>query len=226
MGKQNIHAKEGYWDYSDEGFCRSARKKNPHTKNSRLFVCLTCSFRHEMLFGKVWTVTAQNWKEPFTHIEHRAEAVGQEGLVNWIPVLAPGYLLPSEWITILAPTFHFRNGPNTCSHCARLWHRTYPICDAPLWKSARRSLARSQKSRWNHCSYVWTEALSGIDCKTVGFFLKISQEIGKAWRKSLTRAKRASLGLTARVYLNTQKYGLFCSLYLVWFLCPRKSYPV
>ena len=33
----------------------------------------------------------------------------------------------------------------------------------------------------------------GVDCKTVGFFLKISKEIGKAWRKSLTRAKRASL---------------------------------
>ena len=25
------------------------------------------------------------------------------------------------------------------------------------------------------------------DCKTVGFFLKISKEIGKAWRKSLKR---------------------------------------
>ena len=32
-----------------------------------------------------------------------------------------------------------------------------------------------------------------VDCKTVGFFPKISKEIGKAWRKSLTRAKRASL---------------------------------
>ena len=31
-----------------------------------------------------------------------------------------------------------------------------------------------------------------LDCKTVGFFLKISKEIGKAWRKSLTRAKRLS----------------------------------
>ena len=40
-----------------------------------------------------------------------------------------------------------------------------------------------------------------LDCKTVGFFLKISKEIGKAWRRSLTRA-----------YLNTEKYGLFCSL--------------
>ena len=59
------------------------------------------------------------------------------------------------------------------------------------------------------------------------FFLKISEEIGKACRKSLTRAKRASLPrsrslfsasfqtfcLTTRAYLNTQKYRLFCSLH-------------
>ena len=30
-------------------------------------------------------------------------------------------------------------------------------------------------------------------CKTVGFFLKISEEIDLVWRKSVTRAKRASL---------------------------------
>ena len=29
-----------------------------------------------------------------------------------------------------------------------------------------------------------------IDCKTVGFLLKLSKEIGKAWLKSLTRASR------------------------------------
>ena len=60
----------------------------------------------------------------------------------------------------------------------------------------------------------------------------ISKEIGNAWRKSLTRAMRASLTRragdgesrslfspsfqtycwTARAYLNTQKYGLFWSL--------------
>ena len=32
-----------------------------------------------------------------------------------------------------------------------------------------------------------------LDGKTVGFFLKISKEIGNAWRKSLIRANRASL---------------------------------
>ena len=61
------------------------------------------------------------------------------------------------------------------------------------------------------------------------FFLKISKDIGKAWRTSLTRTKRASLRepqnvspqsrspfsasfqtfcLTAHAYQNTQKYGL------------------
>ena len=47
----------------------------------------------------------------------------------------------------LFPLLHFRYGPNTCSQYTKVWHRTYPICDAPL-------------SRRNHCSYVWTEDLS------------------------------------------------------------------
>ena len=34
-----------------------------------------------------------------------------------------------------------------------------------------------------------------VDCKTVGFFLKISKEIGKAWRKSLKRETREPLAL-------------------------------
>ena len=38
---------------------------------------------------------------------------------------------------------------------------TCPICDLTLEK-AWRSIAALQKSRWNHRSYVWTEALSGM----------------------------------------------------------------
>ena len=34
--------------------------------------------------------------------------------------------------------------------------------------------------------------------KTVGFFREISKELGKAWRKSLTRAKRLNLTCEAR----------------------------
>ena len=61
-----------------------------------------------------------------------------------------------------------------------------------------------------------------LDCKTVGFFLKISKEIGKARRKSINSVSPQSHSpfsasfqtfcLTARAYLNTQKYGLFSSL--------------
>ena len=42
-------------------------------------------------------------------------------------------------------------------HCPKAWHKTYPICNALLLRSARRTLASSQKSRRNHRSYVWTE---------------------------------------------------------------------
>ena len=52
----------------------------------------------------------------------------------------------------------------------------------------------------------------GLDCKTVGFFLKISKEIGKAWRKSLTRAKRASL---------TRPTGVFSLIPDLLFDCSR-----
>ena len=47
-------------------------------------------------------------------------------------------------------------------HCTEVWHRTYPIYNAPLSRSARRSLTPLHKSHRNHRQYVWTEALSGI----------------------------------------------------------------
>ena len=42
---------------------------------------------------------------------------------------------------------YFRDGPNKCSHCTKVCHKTYTICDASLSRSARRSFAPSQKSR-------------------------------------------------------------------------------
>ena len=42
----------------------------------------------------------------------------------------------------------------------------------------------------NWQTFVWWGASLYVDCKTVGFFLKISEEIGKAWGKSLTREAR------------------------------------
>ena len=36
----------------------------------------------QTLSGTLWTATAQNWNKTFTHIEYRAGAVDQKGLVN------------------------------------------------------------------------------------------------------------------------------------------------
>ena len=57
---------------------------------------------------------------------------------------------------------YFQYGPNTCSYCTIGWHRTYPICEAQLSRSARRSFAPLRKLRRNHRSYVWRETLSGM----------------------------------------------------------------
>ena len=86
-----------------------------------------------------------------------------------------------------------------------------------------------------HCTWCETVGNSTaqyyLDCKTVGFFLKFSKEIGKAWRKSYAREAHEphtpigrlslvslsvfSLVPDLRAYLNTQKYGLFCSLNII-----------
>ena len=37
--------------------------------------------------------------------------------------------------------FYFRNGPNWCSLCTKVWYETYPKYDAPLSRSAKSSIA-------------------------------------------------------------------------------------
>ena len=39
-----------------------------------------------------------------------------------------------SWFQSSPLIIHFRDGPNTCSHCTKVWHKTYPICDAPSFK--------------------------------------------------------------------------------------------
>ena len=54
-----------------------------------------------------------------------------------------------------------------------------------------------------------------LDCKTVGFFFSksVKKSVKRGVRVVRARASHAkTFCLTARAYLNTQKYGLFCSL--------------
>ena len=64
----------------------------------------------------------------------------------WVPVLAPTYLFPRRSQKVFT---------------LQDWHKTYPVCDIPLLRSARHSFASSQKSLCHNRSCLWTEALSG-----------------------------------------------------------------
>ena len=56
-------------------------------------------------------------------------------------------------------------------------------------KSSHEIILMKKKNTFSSSSIKKIVA-SILDCKTVGFFLKISKEIGKAWRKSLAREAR------------------------------------
>ena len=61
------------------------------------------------------------------------------------------------------------------------------------------------------------------DCKTVGFFLKISKEIGKAWRKSLTREAREPHTPVGIFSVSPQSRSLFSASFQTFRLTARGS---
>ena len=63
------------------------------------------------------------------------------------------YFRLSVFQSSLLPIY-FRDGPNRCSLCAKVWDKTYPICEAPLSRSTRRSFSPLQKSRHHNRSCV------------------------------------------------------------------------
>ena len=90
-------------------------------------------------------------------IEHRAETFGREALILWIKSQSS---LPKIY-------FHLFTSAADRIHFTRALHRSFAqnlsaICDASLSRSARCSFPALQKSRWNHRSYAWKEALHGM----------------------------------------------------------------
>ena len=139
-----------------------------------------------------------NMNSNYTKLEqvvHTHRTSHREGLLTLIPVLTPEYLLPSQWIVVLALTYSLpprseyrftlhksHNGSCITPICVTEPTR-YTVYDAPLSRSARRRLSPLQKSRRNHYCYmyVWTEAPSGI---VFGPAQKLS---GIAWTKTTKR---------------------------------------
>ena len=83
-------------------------------------------------------------------IVHHTSNIVPERLAEWVwctkfqSSLLNIYFRFNGFQSSLLPIY-FRDGPNSCSHCTKLslWHKNYPICDAPLSRSARRSFAQS-----------------------------------------------------------------------------------
>ena len=67
----------------------------------------------------------------FTHIEHRAGAVGREALVNKSQsLLLNFYFCLSGFQSSLLLIYYNPLLSEYCLHCTKVWHRTYPICNA------------------------------------------------------------------------------------------------
>ena len=76
--------------------------------------------------------TTQNWNKSFTNNEHRYE---DERFGELKPSPDPRIFSSISVDSLIL--IHFRFRPHNCSHCTEVWHKHYPLCDAPLSRSAR-----------------------------------------------------------------------------------------
>ena len=148
-----------------------------HWKVSRFRLLLPYSFawRHEKPFGIVWATRALGGIIRL-HTSNIVPAKLAERV--WCPKFQSSLLNIYFRLSGFRPSLlliYFRDGPNRCSHCTEVWHKTYPICDTPLSRSSWRRFAPSQKSRRHKRSSVWTEALSGM------IFLAAQTLSGAVW---------------------------------------------
>ena len=81
--------------------------------------------------SKQGLLTPQPWNKSFTHFEYRAGAVGREGLVNKSQSsLLNFYFRLSGFQSSLLLIHYNHLLSEYCLHCTKVWHRTYPICNA------------------------------------------------------------------------------------------------
>ena len=148
-----------------------------HWKVSRFRLRLPDSFawRHEKPSDIVWTARAWGGTSR-SHTSNIVPAKLAERV--WCPKFQSSLLNIYFRLSGFQPSLlliYFRDGPNSCSHCTEVWHKTYPIYDTPLPRSAWRRFAPSQKSHRHNRSSVWTEALSGM------IFLAAKTLSGTVW---------------------------------------------
>ena len=102
------------------------------------------------------TVTARNWNKSFTHITF---VPNQLAVRVWCPKSKSSIWIFTSVLVDSSPRSYLF--PNPWSHRTEVWHRTFPICDAPLSRSARlRSVTDRNRAEIN--ALVCTQALPGM----------------------------------------------------------------
>ena len=102
------------------------------------------------------TVTARNWNKSFTHITF---VPNQLAVRVWCPKSKSSIWIFTSVLVDSSPRSYLF--PNTWSHRTEVWHRTFPICDAPLSRFAR-LLSVTDRNRAEINALVCTQALSGM----------------------------------------------------------------
>ena len=117
---------------------------------------LTCNSRKRLEHKENQIKCIKMTREPRHHVRILRYGLFQYSLLNQYrknSLFRGTYLLQSGFQSSLQ-LIYFPDGPNNCSHCNKVWHKTSPICDFPLSISARLSFAPSQKSRRHNRSCV------------------------------------------------------------------------
>ena len=148
---------------------------------------------------------------------------------NIISVLTPEYLLPSQWFRSSLLLIYFLDGPYRCSHCTKVWHKTYWIYDGPLSRSARRR--RDFCDGWTTLHNLYSVCVNNsLNRYGLGPAQKLSGSIVWTPIRNVTLQFRERRGAASPCYGNrAENTGLIyeqkpCDP--VWFSRRRKSYPV
>ena len=95
----------------------------------------------------MWAATARGWKSR-SYTSNIVPARLAESVWCKKKLQSSLYFLLSGFESSLL--IYFSDSLNGCSHCTKVWHKIYLLCDVLFSRSAMRTFTPSQKSRQNH----------------------------------------------------------------------------
>ena len=133
--------------------------------------------------GIVWTATAHDWSTRRSHTSNIVlPRLAERVSCTKFHFSTPEYLLPSQWVPVLTPTYLLPRRPIRCSHCPKTWHKTSARYDSSLSSPAR----SKRHTSIFFPSVPYTRAYCNRDIyisKSAGFIIvsAIFHEISQYW---------------------------------------------